>query len=193
MKTEPLLSDLSFEDVMEQSESESKDLTTSGKNSKSVKKDIDFLVKHTYGALSDRKMAPVFSLINWNGYDRYDLRTWRDNMSLPGKGITFTDEELENLSEALVRFDFAAPSISEHPKYIYHGSKVTANIYDTICLMSEQTIKGITWKKAVTWVDWNHGIKVDLRKWTADYEKCSKGICISVEELKNLYSIIRSL
>ena len=193
MKTEPLLSDLSFEDVMEQSESESKDLTTSGKNSKSVKKDIDFLVKHTYGALSDRKMAPVFSLINWNGYDRYDLRTWRDNMSLPGKGITFTDEELENLSEALVRFDFAAPSISEHPKYIYHGSKVTANIYDTICVMSEQTIKGITWKKAVTWVDWNHGIKVDLRKWTADYEKCSKGICISVEELKNLYSIIRSL
>ena len=193
MGKKPLLSELSFEDVMEQSESESKDLTTSGKNLKSVKKDIDFFVKHTYGALSDRKMAPVFSLINWNGYDRYDLRTWRNNMSLPGKGITFTDEELENLSEALVRFDFASPGISEHPKYIYHGSKVTANIYDTICIMSEQTIKGITWKKAVTWVDWNHGIKVDLRKWTADYEKCSKGICISVEELKNLYSIIRSL
>ena len=193
MKKEPLLSDLSFEDVMEQYEAESKDIATSGKNLKSDQKDIGFFVKKTYGVLSDRKMAPVFSLINWNGYDRYDLRTWRDNMSLPGKGITFTDEELENLSEALVRFDFASPGISEHPKYIYHGSKVTANIYDTICIMSEQTIKGITWKKAVTWVDWNHGIKVDLRKWTADYEKCSKGICISVEELKNLYSIIRSL
>lgn len=193
MKKESLLSELSFEDVMEQSEPESKDLATSGKILKSDQKDIEFLVKKTYGALSDRKMAPVFSLINWNGYDRYDLRTWRDNMSLPGKGITFTDEELENLSAALMNFDFTPPSKNEHPKYTYHGSKVTAKIYDTICVISEQTVKGISWKKSVTWVDWNHGIKVDLRKWTTDYEKCSKGLCISVDELKNLYNIIRSL
>ena len=117
MEKKTLLSELSFEDVMEQSESESKDLATSRKNLKNDHKDIDFFVKKTYGALSDRKMAPVFSLINWNGYDRYDLRTWRDNMSLPGKGITFTDEELENLSVALMNFDFNPPSKNEYPKY----------------------------------------------------------------------------
>ena len=193
MEKETLLSNLSFEDVMKHSETESNELTTSKKTLKSNKSDMNFVVKKTYGALSDRKMAPIFSLINWNGYDRYDLRTWRDNMSLPGKGITFTDEELENLSAALIDFDFTPPSKHEQPKYTYQGSKVMAKIYDTICVLSEQKVKGVSWKKVVTWVDWNHGIKVDLRKWTNDYEKCSKGLCISAEELKNLYSIICSL
>jgi len=193
MKKEQLLSELSFEEVMEHSEPESKDLTTSRKNIKSEDSGMNFVVKKTYGTLSDRKMAPIFSLINWNGYDRYDLRSWRENMSLPGKGITFTNEELENMCAALMNFNFTPPNKDEQPKYTYQGSKMIAKIYDTICVMSEQTVKGIPWKKAATWVDWNHGIKVDLRKWTNDYQKCSKGLCISVEELKNLFDIIRSL
>ena len=192
MKKESLLSKLSFEDVIEQAEPESKDLTNTRKNYKSDHSEINFVVKKTFGALSDRKMAPVFSLVNWNGYDRYDLRTWRDNMSLPGKGLTFTDEELENLSAALEKFNYNPPN-NEQPKFIYKGSKVTAKIYGTICVMSEQSIKGTLWKKLATWIDWNYGIKVDLRKWTNNYERCSKGLCISAEELKNFYQIIRSL
>lgn len=201
MKKESLLSNFSFEDVIEHSEQKENVRTTTETDTEvritqgthTNTNHINFVIKKNYGPLSDRNMAPIFSYTNWGGYDRYDLRRWKDNMSVPLKGISFTDEEIRKLADALGNIDLTPPSKNEQPKYTYQSSAVTAKIYDTVCVISEFTRRGAAWKKVAVWVDWNYGVNMDLRQWSNDYEKCGKGISITSEELKNLYNIIRSL
>ena len=47
--------------------------------------------------------------------------------------------------------------------------------------------------KQVSIIDWGYGRKYDFRKWTEDYDKCSKGICLSQEEVDELISLLKSI
>ena len=49
-----------------------------------------------FGRLSNYSGAPEFNLINWNGYEKYDLRRWSEDGEEPFKGIPFSKEELED-------------------------------------------------------------------------------------------------
>ncbi|MDC3414167.1 PC4/YdbC family ssDNA-binding protein [Aquibacillus sp. 3ASR75-11] len=44
------------------------------------------------------------NLISWNGRDpKYDIRDWAPNHEKMGKGVTLTEEELNNLKSVLLK------------------------------------------------------------------------------------------
>lgn len=48
--------------------------------------------------------------------------------------------------------------------------------------------KGNGWQKRLMLIRWNDGpMKYDIRDWSNDLEKCSKGITFTREEMENLY------
>ena len=71
--------------------------------------------------------------------------------------------------------------------------KTNAKIYCSVCKLSSATVRGVTWNKQVSIVDWGYGQKFDFRKWTDGYDKCSKGICLSKDEVEALVSILETL
>lgn len=56
------------------------------------------------GVLSenDKGWKKELNLVKWNDYaPKYDLRDWNEDHSRMGKGITFTEDELNKLKETL--------------------------------------------------------------------------------------------
>lgn len=118
------------------------------------KKDLEFSVIKVFGRLSEKKNSPVLALINWNGHERYDLRKWNDEMTVPYKGITFSDSEIEEL----LSLNTENKSQSEC-RFQYSGGKATARIYDKLAELSFETVRDETWTKEVNVVDWGYGKK----------------------------------
>ena len=151
---------------------------------------VEFNILHNYGKLSNRKSAASFMLVDWDGYKRYDLRAWNEDYSVPFKGLSFTDEEILLLKKALSAY---SPQRYSEPTAVVDMGKVKVKIYHTLCELSSSVIKGVTWTKQVSVADWGYGQKFDFRRWTEKYEKCSKGICLTNDELNTLVSILSDI
>lgn len=180
------MQDITFEDVENAVKIKFSHKTTSATAAKSFDENAYAIIKE-FGTLSSDQFAPKFSLVNWFGHEMYDLRRWKSDGS-PGKGFTFTYDDLVMLSKALHRFDFSGSYIRVIREY--HGGSSLGKIYWQIASLSSATSKGVTWKKEVNLADWGYGTKVVFHKWTASYDRCSKGICISVKELQQLMKLI---
>lgn len=66
--------------------------------------DIKFEIKETIGILSTSPKGwnKELNRISWNDKEpKYDLRDWAPDHSKMGKGITLTDEEVQNLKGLL--------------------------------------------------------------------------------------------
>lgn len=66
--------------------------------------DIQYEIIREIGVLSENAKGwrKELNLISWNGREpKYDIREWAPEHSRMGKGITFTNEELEALKELL--------------------------------------------------------------------------------------------
>jgi len=150
----------------------------------------EFTIIKNYGKLSNRKNAPTFALVDWNGYKRYDLRAWNEDYTVPFKGLTLNDEETATLFEALSDY---VPKQYSRPLHVIDMGKTKAKVYYVLSELSSATVKDIVWNKQVSIVDWGYGPKYDFRKWTEDYEKCSKGICLNQNEIDSLVGILESL
>ena len=139
-----ILTDLSFEDVEKAVANGNR-----GKNDKSKTKagviqgDKRFTVVEVLGKLSESKTAPIFAVVDWNGYRRYDLRKWNDDMTVPFKGITFTDEEMEIISQ----LKDAESYDTDVTRAIYRTEKMQARVYDCIARLAEESVRGETWYK----------------------------------------------
>ena len=150
----------------------------------------EFTIIKNYGKLSNRKNAPTFALVDWNGYKRYDLRSWNEDYTVPFKGLTLNDEETASLFEALSDY---VPKQYSRPLHVIDMGKTKAKVYYVLSELSSATVKDVVWNKQVSIVDWGYGPKYDFRKWTDDYEKCSKGICLNQNEIDSLVGILESL
>ena len=150
----------------------------------------EFTIIKNYGKLSNRKNAPTFALVDWNGYKRYDLRAWNEDYTVPFKGLTLNDEETATLFEALSDY---VPKQYSRPLHVIDMGKTKAKVYYVLSELSSATVKDVVWNKQVSIVDWGYGPKYDFRKWTEDYEKCSKGICLKQNEIDSLVGILESL
>ena len=65
---------------------------------------ITFEILHSIACLSEEKSGwrKELNLISWNGKEpKYDLRSWSEDHSKMGKGITLSDAELSALKDAL--------------------------------------------------------------------------------------------
>lgn len=150
----------------------------------------EFTIIKNYGKLSNRKNAPTFSFVDWNGYKRYDLRAWNEDYTIPFKGLTLNDEETAALFEALSDY---VPKQYSRPLHVIDMGKTKAKVYYVLSELSSATVKDVVWNKQVSIVDWGYGPKYDFRKWTEDYEKCSKGICLNQNEIDSLIGILENL
>lgn len=181
------LDEFSLDDLEEEIKAELSDDKKRQESNKTESK-TNFTIKKNYGKLSNRSNSPLFALINRRGQLIYDLRHWKDD-NHPGKGITFSRGELLNLYKSLLVFDFCA--IYDKP---IRQCEIGSSTVSFFCLISKLSTtfnnKKGTWQKEVNLIDWGCGIRVDFRRWTPDYKQHSKGLRISLNELKTLKSII---
>ena len=66
--------------------------------------DLDFEIKQSIACLSNTKngWTKEINLVSWNGQEeKYDIRSWSNDHSRMGKGVTLTKEELISLREVL--------------------------------------------------------------------------------------------
>ena len=193
------LDGVTFEEIMSEPEVPSNGIRrnsrlpgedSSSRKARHANSSPEFSIIKNYGKLSKKKSAATFALVDWNGYKRYDLRSWSEDYSTPFKGLSFTEEEISTLSDVLTTYTFQTYST---PKYVCDMGKTNAKIYCSVCKLSSATVRGVTWNKQVSIGDWGYGQKYDLRKWTDGYDKCSKGICLSKDEVEALVSILETL
>ena len=98
-----------------------------------------------FGSLSNYIGAPEFNLINWNGYEKYDIRRWSEDGE-PYKGITIDEDELEDLLDLLL--GAVGYKKSATPKYVIPCGKATAKIYEDFgsFAVSGNTEKQVTYR-----------------------------------------------
>ena len=138
-----------------------------------------------------RSITLKFALVKFGNNERYDIRNWYDNGEKPGKGISLTYDEITKLRDSISNYALNTKYFKVRGKYA--GGKVSATIYDRICLCSEFSVKGVPWHKEVSIVDWGYGKKIDFRKWAADYSVCGKGVAVSFHEAEEIFDVIREL
>lgn len=140
-----------------------------------------------YGSLSASGGNTQFNLVDWNGYKKYDLRRWDSSNTQPYKGITFDEEDLEELLQAL-QIAVDAKKSSAPFKTVPCGS-ATAKIMDVFGAIPQYG----NWPKLVTYTNWGYGAKYDLRSWAPDYSKCGKGVTLSEDECRRLIEILSEI
>lgn len=182
------LDDFSFDDLENEVYNESVEDALS--HDTAADSEYTFSVKHNFGKLSNRKKAPTFALVDWQGNEFFDLRYWRDD-GAPGKGITFTMGELITFNDALEKYDFSAKY--DMPIRQYQDENCLISFFCLIARLASTVKKNIVWYKEVNLVDWGCGARVDLRKWSSDYQQHSRGVRISLDELKVLHGLIKSI
>lgn len=179
-----MLDDISFDDIKKIYDIEHK-----GEHKTNSKKAVSAHIMQVFCELPKGKDVILFALVNFNGYERYDIRRWYDNGTKPGKGMSFTQTELKVLQEAIKDITFEDYGIRKTA--MYGSGKIRATIYERLCLISSYKEKEFVWNKEATIVDWNYGLKVDLRKWSEGYEKCGKGISLSFDEILKIQKVLR--
>lgn len=183
------IDELSYEDIEKMIE----EMTATSSKSSTVKQKDDtrakFEVVKVYIVFNTTKRnKTVFSKVRWSNIERYDLRKWDTEMSIPYKGITLSKEELQKFT------DIKKPSGDQsEASAFYNAGSVTAKIYDTILDLSTATIRNIEWHKQINVIDWGYGKKFDIRRWTEKYEKCSKGICLNATDFAKFYNAVLSI
>lgn len=148
----------------------------------------DFELLEVYEILSTtRKTKTVFSKVRWRNFIRYDLRKWNLDLSTPYKGISFTKEELKQI------LSIGSQKIEDEARYSYSSDRIQAQIYNQILTFSEHKEGEELWIKQICIVDWGYGKSFDFRKWTKNYEKCSRGISLSPKIFVQFYNTIQQI
>ena len=191
-----ILKDLSFEDIINQEN----EVTEKAENAEcdckqeyiTDNKCIDkFKVIKVIGKLSNNTYSPTFAIISWNGSMRYDVRKRENNYSSPKKGMAFTKYELKLLLDQYADINIAQLGVKKRAEY--DTSAVSAIIYERIGKVNSFHNNSEIWSKEINVIDWGYGKKIDLRKWNENYTKCSKGICLTIEEFQKLLVMISNI
>lgn len=136
------------------------------------------------GCLSANDCSLQFNLMNWNGYEKFDIRRWSEDGEQPYKGITVDEDELSDLLELLQ--EALESEKSATPIHTIPLGKTTAKILDAFGVFG---CSG-RWDKEVCYIDWGHGPKYDLRAWSSDYSSCGKGVTMDEDECERLIELI---
>lgn len=148
--------------------------------------DFKFEILEDYGSISFGKYGLSLKLIKWNdGQPKYDIRKWSEDGEQPFKGISLDKFSFIRLVDFLEKSN---KQMSE--KSVIHKGKVGNSdivIYSIIGEISPSSNMPIL----LTYMDWGHGPKFDVRAWSDDYSKCGKGITLKKEDALRLVEIAR--
>lgn len=66
-------------------------------------KEIEFKIVEHIGVINDSgKWKTELNLVSWNGQKpKYDIRSWNEDHTQMGKGVTLSEEELDVLKSLL--------------------------------------------------------------------------------------------
>ena len=65
---------------------------------------------------------------------------------------------------------------------------ITFEIVEHIGTITPATEK--SWAKEINRISWNGVVKWDVRQWDESHSKCSKGITLTDDEIRNLYELL---
>ena len=145
--------------------------------------DVYFQVMAHVAVLSTRETGwtKEVNIVAWNGNaPKVDIREWDPEHERMTRGITLFHEDGKKLIEILRE---KLPSEDEFPTETSDGdgADVTFKVISVLGCMSEAN--GIDWKKEVTITSWNGGApKVDVRNWSPDHERMTRGISLTRDE-----------
>lgn len=148
-------------------------------------RNVEFTIKKELGQISSYKNIHL-RIINWNGQEKYDLRSWDEYGKVPYKGLTLDKEELGNLLTALQKtINYATDRKPIHTAKLGYTTAVIYHIFGEIS-------KKDNFKKLLTYTSWNNSFKFDIRSWSDDFTKCKKGITLNKDSCQKLLEIIEN-
>ena len=69
-------------------------------------------------------------------------------------------------------------------------SEITYEIVKSVGIISEN--ENSKWRRELNLVSWNHGKpKFDIREWSPDHRKMSRGITLTTDELQQIVDLYR--
>ena len=145
---------------------------------------IEFDIEKDFGVLGGKSNGPQFKLVCWGDKEaKFDIRKWGED-GTPYKGISFATENgmelLRLIGEAL---DGASTDSAE---YTYHMNGKDVPIYQVFGCFEAQG----KFNKELTYMSWGYKAKYDLRGWTEDHDRCTKGISLDKDELEDLRDLL---
>ena len=149
---------------------------------------IEFKILKDYGALSEYGDV-YFRYIDWNGYEKYDLRRWSDDGEEPYKGITISEEELETFYQLLQEGTETITTFTPRmPLKTVKLGKATAKFLIEFGSFGENG----NMSRQLNYIDWGHGAKFDIRPWNDDHSACGKGVTLAKSECEKLKEILET-
>ena len=144
---------------------------------------IKFKILNDYGSLGGSD-STYFRFIDWNGFEKYDIRRWSEDGTEPFKGITLNEDELETLYDLLEKA--LHTSKNKNPIHTVKLGKATAKILNTFGSFAESG----DLSKQLNYISWGYGAKYDLRPWSEDFSVCGKGLTLTEAQCQKLLELI---
>ena len=125
------------------------------------------------------------NLVSWNGCEAVlDIRSWSSDRSSYSRGIGFDDESARKLMTILTEYfeeGYHLPSSSD--------GDAPALIFSHLGTIYEDGY----WSREVNIVSWyGNAPKLDIRRWSNDRMRCTKGATFYEAEAKTLLKLLSS-
>ena len=146
--------------------------------------DVYFDILRSAAVIGPRKggWQMELNIVSWNGgAPRVDLREWSPNHEHMKRGVRLTETEAEAVKRIL---NSRLPSESEFPTERSEAPVESVLVSFSILMhlgVFNTSFNG--WTKEINIISWNgEEPEVDIREWSPDHERMSKGIRLSRKE-----------
>ena len=152
--------------------------------------DVGFELIERIGVLSKHNdgWAKELNIVSWNnGEPKWDIRDWDENNERMTRGITLVQGEMDNMINAYS--DWVKRGCQCNPPINFCSpSDIEYDLYAHIGLLSVSD----SCRREINYLSWNkQAPKVDIRSWINGYEKMSRGIALSKEEMDTMVDIYK--
>ena len=134
------------------------------------------------------------NIVSWNGKGpQYDLREWSLDHQRCFQGLSLTREEMDRMLQGYLRFeriDYGFEEICDDSAILIDKNGLLIRIAKLIAVLAPSE-NGYT--KMLTITSWNRNrLKYDIRSWSADYSRMTKGMSLNDVEMRNFMSVYKT-
>lgn len=157
--------------------------------------EVTFEIREHIGVIEARKDGwnKEVNIVAWNGgVPKVDIRDWDPGHERMTRGITLLEEDAKKLFESYKNWR-EEKSIEDVKGASLHSiggdpNEVSVDINEYIRSLEE---RGDGWKKELNVVTWNKGAtKYDIRDWSPDHNKMTRGITLTEDVADKLSSLL---
>ena len=134
------------------------------------------------------------NLISWNGATpKYDIRSWEPSHEHMSRGVTFHEEELISLYKILKNSFENMKKLTSFLNQKGESENTPDGMirYEIIHQLGKIAVYPTGWCKELNIVSWNDGSpKFDIRDWNEEHSSMSRGVTLTLDEVKTLFEHI---